>query len=109
MENEQRKYTRYNVPLSVEVQKVEDGATSYTGTTLNFSRSGLCLRTDGTAAELTGALRIKVKMPDEDRVVPAVGDIVWTKRGWGHSLFGIKLVAMGKEAKTNLLDYCSKF
>ena len=109
MEIKQRKYTRYNVPLSVEVQKVEDGATSYTGTTLNFSRSGLCLKTDETAPELIGALRIKVRMPENDSVVSAVGDIVWSRRGPGHSLIGIKLVAMGKDAKMELLDYCSKF
>jgi len=52
-----------------------------------------------------GIFELSIKHPQEDRHIPVVGDVVWTKEVKPECLVGIKLVEMGKEAKLDILDY----
>ncbi len=107
MNSERRKYTRFNVPLSVKIKKGKYGTDMISGTTVNFSRSGMCVTIEGTAAELKDAVEMKVQVPGKDTFIPAVGDVVWTESRDDTSLAGIRLVAMNQEAKFYILSYCN--
>ncbi len=106
MEKERRSYTRFDVPLQVQFKEVKEEVYCYAGTTLNFSRSGICLKTGNGAENLSGALELRVKMPGRDEYVPALGDIVWADHNEEECLLGIRLIAMDREAKFNILDHC---
>lgn len=106
MKPERRKNIRYDVPLNVEFIETERGSRFYSGVTLNFSSTGMCIMTADATPELSGAVELKVTLPEKDIAAPAVGDIVWTGRAENRYLLGIQFVAIDKEARSGILAYC---
>ena len=108
MNIEKRRYERFYVPMNIEIRQFETGDSVYSGTTLNLSRSGVCMKTDVPATGVNGAVELTVSMPGSDESVPAVGDIVWAEHSGSCSRIGIRLVAMEQSEKLRLLDYCER-
>jgi c-di-GMP-binding flagellar brake protein YcgR len=106
MNIDKRKFVRHDISLSVDFKEAKEGSLVFSGSTINFSRSGLCLKIEDALPDLKGPVDLKVALPDKKDIVPALGDVVWIEQEGNHCLLGIKLVAMDKEAKFHILDYC---
>ncbi len=106
MLHDRRKFLRFDIPLHVKFKPSKDKLEKYVlGLTINFSRQGFCFEAPDIALEPTETLELKVMLPRENAFVPVVGDIVWKKQVDSKFMVGIKLIAMNKEAKWEILDY----
>ena len=106
MQAERRTYTRFDISFTVEFKQVKGKSRVFSGTALNFSRAGVCLKIKDGTPELREAVELNMKLPHNDSVVPALGDVLWIDKNDNQCVLGIKLVVMDKEAKFDLLDYC---
>lgn len=106
MQAERRTYTRFDISFTVEFKQVKGKSRVFSGTALNFSRAGVCLKIKDGAPELREAVELNMKLPHNNSVVPALGDVLWIDKNDNQCVLGIKLVVMDKEAKFDLLDYC---
>ena len=103
MNEERRIYNRFEIPLDVKFN-ISRGDTDYTGITKNFSRSGLCLESRDATPVSGDVIDLNIKHPMEDTYVSAVGDVVWQRKDDDRCLMGIRILAMDKEAKTDILN-----
>ena len=106
MIEEKRQYERYAISLDVEVIPGKEKGAVRRGTTVNFSRAGMCLRIPDPVLSLRGAVNLKVKLPDGEAVTIAAGDIMWARGDRESCCYGIKIIVMNKEDKFRILDYC---
>ena len=104
MNEERRIFNRFDIPLDVKFN-ISKGETDYTGITKNFSRSGLCLESRDAIPVSGDVIDLNIKHPSEDTYVSAVGDVVWQRKDDDTYLMGVRLLAMDKEAKTDILNY----
>lgn len=106
MLQDRRKFLRFDVPLHVKFKPSKDKLERYVfGTTINFSRNGFCFEVQNIDLKPAESLEFRVMLPSEDAFVPVLGDIVWKKQVDSNSLFGIKFIAMNKDAKWEILDH----
>lgn len=103
MEEERRKYIRYEIPLAVEF-KLKDSSAYSPGVTKNFSRAGLCFESEDTGLQLKEIVDLRVKLPNEDTFIQAIGDVMWKEKRENKCLIGVKLIAMDAAAKSQILD-----
>lgn len=75
------------------------------GKTVNFSRTGLCLESNAIAPDINEVTEIKIKLPEKEAYTTAVCDVAWQRRVNDKCMMGIKLMAMNKEAKNEILQY----
>lgn len=73
--------------------------------TINFSRTGLCLESNAIAPDIHEVTEIKIKLPEKEVYTTAVCDVAWQRRVDDTYMMGIKLMAMNKEAKNEILQY----
>ena len=105
MLDERRNFKRFDIPLNVEF-KISNSLEKYlTGITVNFSRSGLCLESNATAPDISEVTELKIKLPEKETYLTAVCDVAWQKRVDDKFMMGVKLMAMDKEAKNEILQY----
>ncbi len=104
MQDDRRKYIRYDIPLEVEFKPLENASEFLSGLTLNFSRSGICFSSSFKAPRLNEVLDLRVKRPDEDTFVSAIGDLVWKEESSKECFYGVNLMSMEAEAKSIILE-----
>ncbi len=105
MLDERRSFKRFDIPLDVEF-KISNSSEKYLmGKTVNFSRTGLCLESNAIAPDIKEVTELKIKLPEQDLYTTAVCDVAWQKRVDDKFMMGIKLMAMDKEAKNEILQY----
>ncbi len=105
MLDERRSFKRFDIPLDVEF-KISNSSERYlTGKTVNFSRTGLCLESNAMAPEIHEITKIKIKLPEKETYTIAVCDVAWQKRVDDKFMMGIKLMAMDKVAKNEILQH----
>ena len=63
MVEEKRKYKRFDLPLDVKINASKKGGIYHTGTTKNFSRSGLCLESIDFAPGSGEVIDLDIKAP----------------------------------------------
>ena len=100
-----RSYFRFDVPVTVTMANLKNGETSYTGTTKNLSRSGLCFETDNTNFQPNDRIELHIELPDNDSSYPLLVDVMWKRQVNDRYLTGVKIVSMDSEAKSEVLDY----
>ena len=105
MLDEKRSFKRFDIPLDVEFKISNSSDKFLTGKTINFSRTGLCLESNAIAPNIKDVTEIKIKLPEKETYTTAVCDVAWQKRVDDKCLMGIKLMAMDKEAKNEILQY----
>ena len=105
MLDEKRSFKRFDIPLDVEFKISNSSDKFLTGKTINFSRTGLCLESNAIAPNIKDVTEIKIKLPEKETYTTAVCDVAWQKRVDDKFLMGIKLMAMDKEAKNEILQY----
>ena len=104
MSKDRRRFIRYDIPLDVEFKLLNDTSEYASGVTTNFSRSGFCFETTYNTAQLNKAFDLKIRVPDSDTLTSAVGDLVWKQDLDDKYLYGVKLMAMEKDAKSMILE-----
>lgn len=104
MNEDRRKFIRYDIPLDVEFRTFDTSAEYSSGITTNFSRSGLCFTSSDISPKLREVIDLKVKLPMSDLFTSAVGDIVWKEESGDKCFYGIKLMVMDADAKGAILD-----
>ncbi len=105
MLDERRSFKRFDIPLDVEFKISKSSDTYFMGKTINFSRTGLCLESKTMAPDIHEVTEIKIKLPEKDTFTTAVCDVAWQRRADDMCMMGIKLMAMDKEAKDEILQY----
>ena len=105
MLDEKRSFKRFDIPLDVEFKISNSSDKFLTGKTINFSRTGLCLESNAIAPNIKDVTEIKIKLPEKETYTTAVCDVAWQKRVDDKFLMGMKLMAMDKEAKNEILQY----
>lgn len=105
MERERRKFMRFNIPLAVEFKSAADRSGSSTGTTINFSRSGLCFEASSLNYDQNDLMELQVKMPMQDSFISVTGDLTWIKKSGSGCLAGLSFRQIDSEAKNDILDH----
>ncbi|UCH81945.1 MAG: PilZ domain-containing protein [Nitrospiraceae bacterium] len=99
-----RSYFRFDVPLRVTLDNLQNGGQSLTGTTKNLSRNGLCFETDSNDLMPNDRIELAIEIPDSESY-PLLADVMWKQQVDNRCLTGVKIVSMDSEAKSEVLDY----
>lgn len=103
---ERRKYPRYECSIRSEVldfagkRKLIKNAKI-----LDFSRQGFKLGLEFTVPPPGSEMTVKVIMPEKQMVAIVSGEVVWTKYHKNKMKVGLKLKAMDKQAKEDILGW----
>jgi len=97
---------RFDIPLDVEFKPSIDADSHCKGTTVNFSRSGLCFETKEHDCNLSDLLELKVKLPKKDDYISVTGELAWKEKfDDSRCLAGISFREIDSEAKSHILDH----
>ncbi len=97
---------RFDIPLDVKFKPSIDADSLSKGTTVNFSRTGLCFKADQLDYKLSDLMEIKVKMPDQHYYISVTGDLAWQEKiDNSQCLAGIIFREIDSEAKSDILDH----
>lgn len=106
MYEDRRKFMRFDIPLDVQFKPSIDTGSLSKGTTVNFSRSGLCFEANSLDYKLNDLMKIKIKLPKKDDYISVTGDIAWKEElGDSRFLAGIIFKEIDSEAKSHILDH----
>lgn len=106
MNKEKRKFMRFDIPLDVKFKTSIDSDSHSKGTTVNFSRSGLCFEAKELEHSLNDLMEIKVKMPKQHYYISITGNLAWKKKiDDSRCLAGISFREIDSEAKNHILDH----
>ena len=106
MQKDRRKFMRFDIPLEMEFKPSIDANSHSKGTTVNFSRSGLCFETKEHDCILSDLVELKVKLPKKDDYVSVTGDLSWKEKlDDSRCLVGISFKKIDSEAKSQILDH----
>jgi hypothetical protein len=97
---------RFDIPLDVKFKPSIDADSHSKGTTVNFSRSGLCFETKERYYNMNNLMELKVNLPKKDDYISVTCDLAWkSKFGDSGCLVGIKFREIDSEAKSHILDH----
>jgi hypothetical protein len=100
-----RKFLRFDVPLFLKFKPSKDSTKFCFGLTRNFSREGVCFDSEYFESNPDDTIELRIEVPEQNMYVSAFGKVVWTKRVGERCISGVKIVAMDKEGKSEILDY----
>ena len=106
MHKDRRKFMRFDIPLAVEFKPSIESDFNSKGTTVNFSRSGLCFETNENGCDFSDLMELKVTLPKKDKYISVKGELAWkTKTDNSGCLVGIRFKQIDSEAKNDILDH----
>ncbi|HEX2695857.1 MAG TPA: PilZ domain-containing protein [Acidobacteriota bacterium] len=108
MENDQRKFLRFECMLPAEIIKVEeqDGRAEKARID-DFSRGGLKLVLNLDFNFIPGSkIELKCSLPDKADAAQARAETVWSRNEGGTWSLGLKILDMDPEARAKVLDSC---
>lgn len=106
MNQDRRKFIRFDIPLDVEFKSSINTDSCSKGMTVNFSRSGLCFETKELDYNLNDLMELKVKMPEKDDYISITGDLAWKEKiDDSKYLAGVIFREIDSEAKSHILDH----
>lgn len=100
-----RKFRRFDLHLNVELKPNQDYSTYMVGITRNFSREGFSFVSEHFTHNDSETLEFRMLHPQKGVKVPVHGNIVWKRQVRDRCLAGVKIVKMGSEHKSEILDY----
>jgi c-di-GMP-binding flagellar brake protein YcgR len=108
MENDQRKYLRFECMLPAEVVKVgEQGGLTEKARVEDFSRGGLKLVLNLDFNFVPGSkVELLCPPPEKADTSPAKAEVVWSRNEGGTWSLGLKILGMAPEARSEILDSC---
>lgn len=99
-----RKFTRFDVPLTIKFRPTY-GATEYgSGEVKNISREGLGLEARNFNFFQYENLELNVKLPRSRTFVTLYGDVAWKKRTGKKSRIGIRLKMQEADAQNGVIE-----
>ena len=106
MNEDRRKFLRFDIPLDVKFKPSIDADSHSKGTTVNFSRSGLCFKAKEPDYNLNDLMELKVKMPKNDDYISITGDLAWKEKiDNSKCLIGITFREIDPDSKNDILDH----
>ena len=105
MSDERRDFNRFDVSLDVSFKPSEGSDKYLTGVAKNFSRKGLCFESQSFGLELNSPMELKVKLPDQDTLVPVMGKVAWKRPVEDKYWIGIEVEEIDTEAKSRILNH----
>ena len=105
MVSERRRFKRFDVPLDVRFKFAGNTSEYFSGTTINFSREGLCFESTDTVPKLNEPIELKVQVPKKNSFAFVLGDVVWKAQTSSKSLAGVRFSEIDKAIKSEILDY----
>lgn len=99
-----RKYRRFDVPLSVKFRPAYGASEYATGEVKNISREGLGVEARNFNFFQYENLELHLKLPRSKTFVTLYGDVAWKKRAGKKSLIGIHLKSQESDAQNNIID-----
>jgi len=108
MENDQRKFLRFECMLPAEVIKVEEqNGLAEKARIDDFSRGGLKLVLNLDFNFVPGSkIDLLCSLPDKADEVQANAEVVWSRNEGGTWSLGLKILDMDPEARSKILDSC---
>ena len=108
MENDQRKFIRFECMLPAEVIKIEDQAGLAGKAQVNdFSREGLKLVLNLNFHFVPGSkIELLCSLPEKPAAAPAKAEVIWSRNEGGTWALGLKILEMSPEARSEILDSC---
>jgi len=106
MEEEKRKFLRFECLIPVDLLEVGDPGTSLQDALIdNVSREGLRLVFDlGQAFQPGDDISFQIQKPEERRTCQVMGEVIWSKPVGEKLEVGLKILRMEKCTKSELLD-----
>jgi c-di-GMP-binding flagellar brake protein YcgR len=105
MIKERRRYMRFKVPLHLKFKLAGEKGNYITGTTINFSRAGLCFEVNGANLKMHEPLELRIQLPRDNSFISVLGEVVWQNTHETKTTVGVKLRAMNRDAKWEILEY----
>lgn len=106
MVSERRRFKRFDVPLGIRFRLFLNNTSDFfSGTTINFSREGLCFESMDNVPQLSEPIELKVEVPNKNCFAYVMGDVVWKEHINTKSLAGVKFNEIDKGIKSEILDY----
>jgi hypothetical protein len=108
MDDDQRKYLRFECMLPAEIVKIgdEDGL-SEKARIEDFSRGGLKLVLNLDFNFVPGAkIELKCPLPGKTEAAPARVEVIWSRNEGGTWSLGLKILDMAPEALSEILGTC---
>jgi hypothetical protein len=107
MSVEMRQFKRYDAILIAEARPFQKKREYSTGITSNFSQDGFCFESQSLNPKPSEIMEFKLKHPESDLSVSALGEMVWKKEAWFNRKMGIKFREIEQATKRQLLDIVS--
>jgi len=106
MNEDRRKFMRFDIPLDVRFKPSIDADSHSKGMTVNFSRSGLCFEARELDYNLNDLMELKVRLPKKDDYISVTGGLAWKEKlNDSRCLAGIIFREIDSEAKSHILDH----
>jgi c-di-GMP-binding flagellar brake protein YcgR len=108
MEQDQRKYLRFECMLPAEIVKVEEHDGLAEKAQINdFSKGGLKLVLNLDFDFVPGSkIELKCSLPEKTEAAPAKTEVIWSKNEGGTWCLGLKILDMDPAARSEILDAC---
>jgi len=100
---EKRKFMRFIAPLKVEA--INEDKPGNVGLMKDFSREGLSVIFDDFESKSKPYLGLKIQKPGEDKLVFAIGEVIWKKQVEEKWEVGLRLREIPADAKAEILEY----
>lgn len=107
MENDKRKFKRFDAYMSIKFTGVDDTGLKGFGLSRDLCREGLKINCDKALAEGT-KLDLEISIPDDPKPIFSTGTVMWSKLSEGDNQGydqGIKVKVIDPVDKFRVLDY----
>ena len=102
MTNNRREFKRFKTLLIVNIQPHSEPSSFFFGITKNISFEGFIFESQNFNLKPGNILEFKLKHPDKDLSLTAVGEIIWEKETKYEYLAGVKFHRMNEEIKSKI-------
>ena len=107
MENERRRFKRFDTYVSVRCSGPHESEKKYNiGLTKDVSRDGVCINSS-ESLERGALIDMEIDLPDDPRPIRTAGKVVWTHSAADEegTDYGIQFVTIDPVDKFRVLDY----
>ena len=103
--SEQRKFVRFEIPLTILVKGSQQSGDYYQGVACNFSREGLCLIAQDFPFESNSQVEVKLDVPDKNSAMTICGEVMWKNHTGDRWQAGLRFKEIDRTGKMDVLEY----
>ncbi len=105
MIRDKRKFERFKILLNLEIKPTKVATEYLFGIIRNFSQEGFSFVSEKFELEPGENMELRLKHPLRNNFIFAFGEIIWKREVNNRCVAGLKLRAMDKDAKDEILKY----